>query len=80
MVCRLYVNFIWIVILVQLTDSCVGAVVEYYFDKKCTQLAGTSDPTTAFPQCAEIGLGLHSGTVCSSGSQPWVPQQAFVQE
>lgn len=70
-------------IFVHCVDSCVGAVIEYYFDKACTELAGTSspsDPVVPYPQCTNIQREISAATVCTSSSQPWVAQQAFVQE
>jgi hypothetical protein len=64
------------------TDSCAGGYIEYYYDKKCTDYAGSSDlsDSKSLIPCAEFlpGSGIFMGTVCTTSSQPKVYSQSVV--
>jgi hypothetical protein len=58
----------------------LDGVVEYFFDKECTDYAGSSDLTESpsMNPCSGSG-GFYMGTVCTTSSQPKVYAESVVQ-
>jgi hypothetical protein len=55
-------------------------VVEYFYDKKCKDSAGTSDlnESGTMGACSEFLPGLYAGSVCTTSSQPKVYVESVV--
>jgi hypothetical protein len=69
--CFVEVGFAYKIRLAQ--DSCVGGVIEYYFDKACTKLAGTSKLEEVLPPpCSSSPLlpGVYLTFVCTTKKDP----------
>jgi hypothetical protein len=78
-VCFVEVGFAYKVRLVQ--DACAGGVIEYYYDKDCTKLAGTSKlDETLPPPCSSSPFlpGAYLTFVCTNKSKPPVGVDSVV--